>query len=108
MDGGVGGRAPADLAGRLGPGRERQALAAKPEPDAACGAELAEAIENGADGAADGSIGVEANFPRGLAPNEAERQATPQLPTRRLVADAAVEPGAQDVQLGLGHRSLEP
>jgi hypothetical protein len=36
------------------------------------------------------------------------RQTTPQLAAGRLIANATVEPGAQDVQLGLGHRALEP
>jgi hypothetical protein len=48
VDRGVGRGAPANLAARRGPGQERQALAAEPEPDAACGVELGEAIEDGA------------------------------------------------------------
>ena len=34
--------------------------------------------------------------------------AAPKLATRRLVADAAVEPGAQDVELRLAHGAFQP
>ena len=43
-------------------------------------------------------IGVEADFAIGLAPDEADRQATPKLPAMPPCADATVEPGAQDVE----------
>ena len=90
------------------PGGERQALAAEPEPDATRGVELGEAVEDGADRAGDGGIGVEADLAVALAPDQADRQTPPQLAAGRLIANATVEPGAQDVQLGLGHRALEP
>ena len=52
--------------------------------------------------------GVEANFAVGLAPDKTDREAAPKLATRRLVADAAVEPGPQDVELRLAHCALQP
>jgi hypothetical protein len=42
-----------------------------------------------------------------VAPDEACRQATPQLSALSLVADAAVETGSEHVQLRLAHRALQ-
>ena len=42
-----------------------------------------------------------------LSPDEADRQAAAQFAARGLVANAAVEPRAQDVQLGFAHGALE-
>jgi hypothetical protein len=50
---------------------------------------------------------MEQDFAIGLAPHEADRQSAPQLAARSLIADAAVKPGAQHMQLGLAHGSLE-
>jgi hypothetical protein len=55
----------------------------------------------------DGLVGVAQHLAVRLAPDEACRQATPQLSARRLVADAAVETGSEHVQLGLAHRGLQ-
>ena len=100
---------------RIGPGmasgrslqRKRQAFGAEPEPDPACRAELGEALEDRADGAGDGLIGMEEDFTILFSPNEADRQTATQFPASGLVADAAVEPGANDVQLRFAHRALE-
>src|ERR1700685_3838821 len=51
---------------------------------------------------------MEADFAIGLAPDKADRQTAPKLTARRLVANAAVEPGAQDIELRLAHRALQP
>ncbi len=51
---------------------------------------------------------MEADFAIGLAPDKADRQAAPKLAARRLVANAAVEPGAQDIELRLAHGALQP
>ncbi len=51
---------------------------------------------------------MEAHLAIGLAPDEADRQAAAQFAARCLVADAAVEAGAQHMQLGLAHGALEP
>ena len=57
----------------------------------------------------DGLVGVEADLAVRSSPQtKPDRQATPQFAARGLVADAAVEAGAQDVQLGLAHRALQP
>jgi hypothetical protein len=51
---------------------------------------------------------VEADLTGGLAPDQPDRQAAAQLTAGGLVADPPVQPGAQDVQLGLGHGPLHP
>src|SRR5262245_63809343 len=48
------------------------------------------------------------NLTVGLTPHEAHGQATPQLATCRLIANAAVETGSEHMQLGLAHRPLQP
>ena len=72
------------------------------------GARLGEARENIADGGDDGLVGMEADLAVGLAPDKADRQPSAQLTARRLVANAAVEAGSQDMQLGFAHGALEP
>src|SRR5271157_6080763 len=88
--------------------RECESFATKPSPDAARRARLGEAREDVADGGDDGLVGVEADLAIGLAPDKANRQASAQFATRRLVANAAVEAGPQDMQLGFAHGPLEP
>src|SRR6202035_4605168 len=53
------------------------------------------------------SSGWKAHLAILLAPDEAHGKAAPQLAACRLVADAAVEAGAQDMQFGLAHGALE-
>ena len=105
----VGRRDPADLAGcrRCRLQREGQAFGAEPEPDAARRAEFGETLEDRADGASDGFVGMEQNFAILFSPNEADRQSAAQFAASGFVADAAVEPGANDVQFGFAHRTLE-
>lgn len=50
---------------------------------------------------------MEANLTIGVAPDEADRQAAAQLAAGRLVADATVEPGAQDVEFCFAHGALQ-
>ena len=108
VDGGVGRAAPTDLARRADLRGEGEVLAAQPEPDAADRAEFGEAIEDGADRAGDRFVGMEADLAIGVAPDQAHRQTAAQLAARGLVADAAVEASAQDVQLGFAHGAFEP
>ena len=61
-----------------------------------------------ADGGADGFIRVKTNLALLLAPEEANRQATPEFAARRLVANAAIEARAQNVQLRFAHGALQP
>src|ERR1700756_337962 len=88
--------------------RKGELLRAEPEPDATRGACLAESCKNVADGSHDRLIRVKANLAIGLAPDEANRQATTQLAARSLVADASVKTSAQHMQFGLAHSALEP
>jgi hypothetical protein len=87
--------------------RERQGLAAEPQPHAPCGTHLGKALEHGADGVGDRRIGVQAHLAVGLAPDQPNGQSSAQLPACGLVADAAVEPCAQHVQFRFGHGALE-
>src|SRR5208282_1559575 len=52
--------------------------------------------------------GVETDLAIGFAPDKADRQSSAQFTARRLVANAAVEAGPQDMQLGFAHGALEP
>ena len=103
----VGGCDPAKCGVRVGLEREGEPLGAEPQPHAAHGAQLGEALEDGPDRARDGRIGMEPDLAVRLTPEEPHRQAPPQLAPRGLVADAALEAGAQDVELGFRHRALE-
>ena len=51
---------------------------------------------------------MEADLAVGLAPDKADRQPSAQLTARRLIANAAVEAGPQDMQLGFAHGALKP
>ena len=87
--------------------RKRQTLGAEPEPNAACRAEFGKTLEDRADGAGDRFIGMEQDFPILFSPNETDRQSPTQFPARSLVADASVQPRANDVQLRFAHRALQ-
>ena len=76
---------------------QRQSCGAKPEPHAACGAELGEAFEDRADGAGDRLVRMKQDFTILFSPNETHRQSAAQFTARGLVADAAIEPCANDV-----------
>ena len=108
VDGGVAGLHPADLPALMHPQRQAKAVESEPQPHTPRRTGLGESREDRGDRCAHAFIGVEADFAIGLAPDEADRQATPKLPPCRLIADAAVEPGAQDVEFRLAHRALQP
>ena len=108
VDGGVAGLHPADLAPLMHLQRQAKALRSEPQPHPPRRTGLGESREDRGDRRAHGFIGVEADFAVGFAPDKADRQTAPKLTTRRLVADAAVEPGAQDVELRLAHCAFQP
>ena len=60
------------------------------------------------DRAAHRLVGVEQDLALFLAPDQPDRQRLAQLSARGLVADPALQPRAQHVQLGLAHRALQP
>ena len=64
---------------------KRQALAAEPEPDAACRSEFGEASKDSTDSGADRLIWMEADLAILLAPDETNRQAAPQFAAGGLV-----------------------
>ena len=96
----VGGRDPADIVAFAQPHRELQALVAEPQPDAAHGAELGEALENIADRTHHFLVGMEEDFAVLLAPHEADRQGATELAAGGLVADAFQQAHLERVQLG--------
>jgi hypothetical protein len=107
---GVSGDDPSDgtrYSGRCGLQRKRQTFRTKPEPDPSCRAEFVEPLEDRADRAGDGFIRMKEDFPILFSPDEAHGQAAPQFSASGFVADAAVQPGAKDVQLGFAHCALE-
>src|ERR1035437_5853924 len=63
----------------------------------ASGAELSEALEDCSDRAGDSLIRMKQDFPILFSPNEADRQTTAQFPASSLVANASVQPCANDV-----------
>src|SRR5499433_2984994 len=108
VDGGVARLDPSDLAALMHLQWEFEPLRAEPQPYAPGRAGLGELGKDLADGGADGFIRVKTNLALLLAPEEADRQATPQFAARRLVANAAIEARAQNVQLCFAHGALQP
>jgi hypothetical protein len=104
---GVRRRHPADAIDAVGLQRERQPFGAKPEPDLAHRAEFSEAGKDGADRAGHRFVGMGPDFAVVVAPHKADWQATAQLAAGGLVANATVEAGAEDMQLGFTHRAFE-
>ena len=51
---------------------------------------------------------MQQHFPVRVAAHQTHRQSTMQFASRRFVADAAEQAGAQDMQFGFGHRALQP
>ena len=76
--------------------RKRQTFRTEPEPDPARRAELGEPLEDRADGAGDGLIRMEQDFPILFSPNQANRQSAAQFAACGLVADASIQTGAND------------
>ena len=101
---------PGDLARRAGrrsvAAGSFRPLLAQPQPHPAHRPAHGEPLEDRGDDAGDGLVGVPADLAVGLTPHQPDRQAAAQLAAGGLVADPAVEAGAQDVQLGLGHGAL--
>jgi hypothetical protein len=88
--------------------RPAQLLGAQPQPGGAHRPAHRELPEHGGEHAGDRLIGVEADLPVGLAPDQADRQAAAQLAAGGLVLDAALQPGPQDMQLRFGHNAHQP
>src|SRR5215469_7103308 len=106
VDGGVARLDPSDLAALVHLQREFEPLRAEPQPHAPGRAGLGEMGKDLVDGGADRFIRVKTNLAVLLAPDKADRQATPEFAARRLVANAAIEARAQYVQLCFAHCAL--
>ena len=108
----VGGLDPGEftaVAGDVADGLQRQlqALVAQPQPHATHRAGLGETFEDRGEHADNGLVGVQQDLAVGLAPDQPDGQAAAQLAAGGLVADAAVEAGAQGVQLSFADCALE-
>ena len=77
--------------------RKGQAFGAEPEPNTTRRTELGEALKDGADGAGNGLVRMKPDLTILLSPNETHRQSAAEFPASGLIADAAVESGANDV-----------
>jgi hypothetical protein len=108
VDGGVARLDPADLGALMHLQREFEPLRAEPQPHTPGRARFGKMCKDTADGGEDGLVRVKANLAVLLAPHKTNRQAAPEFAARRLVADAAVEAGAQHVQFRFAHGPLEP
>jgi hypothetical protein len=108
VKGRVGGHHPPDVIEAIGLQRERQAFGTEPEPDLAHRPQFGEAREDGADRARDGFVRVEANLAVRVTPDEADRESPTQRAARGLVANAAFEAAAEDMQFGFTHGAFEP
>ena len=102
----VGGRRPADPPRAGPPAGQQQPVFAQRQQHLAGRAELIEAPVNRRDRLGHRLIRGE-DHPAVLVVVQPHRQALPQLTTCGLVPQALGEPGADQVQLGLGHRSLK-
>src|SRR5215472_8423649 len=89
VDGGVARLNPSDLAALMHLQREFEPLRAEPHPHTPGRAGLGALGKDLADGGADAFIRVKKNLPLVLAPDKANRQATPEFAACRLVANAA-------------------
>jgi hypothetical protein len=98
VDGGVARLDPADAAALVQLQWEFEPFRAEPQPDAPGRARLGKPREDVADGGDDGLVRVKAHLAVLLTPHEADRQAAPEFAARGLVADTAIEAGAQHMQ----------
>ena len=101
----VGGRGPGQLP--VPQRRQLQAVLAQPQPHLPGRPGRGEPVEHRGDRAADRLIGVQQDLPGCLAPHQPGRQRDPQLAAGSLVPQPAEHPGAQHLQLRLGHGPLE-
>ncbi|MGB8383542.1 MAG: hypothetical protein WCG47_20215, partial [Dermatophilaceae bacterium] len=86
--------------------REPQALVAQPQPDRADRPADGELGEDRGQDAGDGLVGMPADLAVGVPPDQADGQGAEQLAAGGFVADPAVQPRPQDVQLGFAHGAL--
>jgi hypothetical protein len=78
----------------------------QPQPGGAHRSAQCELLEHRRDHAGDGLVGMLEDLAVGIAPHQPDGQAAAQFAARGLVADAALQPGPQDMQFGLRHQPL--
>ena len=86
--------------------RPAQALLAQPQPGGPHRPARCELPEYGPQDAGDGLVGVEADLPVSLTPDQAHGKPAAQLAAGGLVPDPAFQPRTQHMQLTLGHDAL--
>src|SRR5262245_55151795 len=94
VDGVIAGLDPADLGMSMHLQWKLHPFRAEPQPDAARRAGLGETLKHTLDGGDDGFVLVKKHLAILVAPDEADREATPELAAFCLIANAAVEAGA--------------
>ena len=107
MDGGIRWSNPANRAVHVSAQWEAKAFGAKPEPDLARRSQLCEFCEHGTNGADHGRVGIEAHFAVPFAPHKAHGQTAAQFTACCLVADAAIQPCAQDMKFRFRHGAFQ-
>src|SRR6266496_1838836 len=108
MDGRIRRSNPADLALHTGAQREGKSFGTRPEPDFAGRSQFRKLREHRANSANHGLVGMEANFALLFAPHKTHGQTTAQFAASGLVADSAIQSGAQDVKFRLRHGAFQP
>ena len=108
VDGGIGGRGPANLLGLMQSQGKVQSLGVKPQPNPARRTQFGKALEYCSNGGDYRRIGVKKHLAVFIAPDEADGQSPAQFATGGLVADTAVETCPQDMEFRFAHRALEP
>ena len=88
------------------PGRKPQALAVERVDDGARRSGPLEGLKQMAQCLLDGAVGIEHGLAGGVI-DESDRQWGLQLAAAGLGQDPALQPGADEVQLGLAHRALQ-
>src|SRR5580700_6540051 len=106
MDGGIRWSNPADRAVHALARRKGQSFGMEPEPDLAHRSQFRELREHRANSADHSFIGMETNFAVFFAPHKTYGQPAAQLAARGLVADSAIQPGAQDMKLRFRHSAF--
>ena len=94
VDGVIAGLDPADLGVFVHLQRELHAFRAEPQPNATRRTGFGKSLEHALDGGDDSFVRVQEHLAVLIAPDEANRQAAPELAACRLIANAAVEAGA--------------
>ncbi len=79
----------------------------EPQPNLARRSQFGEFREDHANGADDGFVRIETHFTVLFSPNEAHRQTAAQFAACGFIANSTLEPGAKNMEFGLGHDAFQ-